>query len=456
MNTHPATPPPSRLSEAAVIPLRTLDPAAPLDDLTWLDDAIGDARVVALGESAHYNREFYDLRHRLLRYLAERHGFSAYAMETGFTEAWRANTWVTTDASATGALGVGGGDRLGEVMASGLSSLMGVWRQLGAHLEWMRRHNATAARPVGFYGIDLGGHNASLLPALDAVLAYLAQADPEHRVDPAVRETAAAFAATSAFAAPAALAAYAQLPPETRNALTAGLAALSARMRGRRLEYARRTGAEEYERALRCLSLAVTLDSGIRDMVSGDLQSVMYERDAEMADTVEWILRRHDRIVVAAHNGHVQRWPGVLPGMDPVTPLGMHLADRLGAGYLVIGATTGTGQMLNSDPAAFQSGALFAPMGPPDPGSLDALLHASHDGPFVTDLRRLSPADAEAVRAAAVQRAGNGPHHSPISALDAYDLVLHLPHVTAADPDEAALAASPEEVREIFSHYKPL
>ncbi|MDF5751227.1 erythromycin esterase family protein [Spongiactinospora sp. TRM90649] len=448
MTTHTPTTP-ARLSDEAVIPLRTLDPAADLndlddlDDLDWLDDAIGDARVVAIGEGAHYNRESYELRHRLLRRLAERHGFSAYAMETGFTEGRRTDAWVR-----------GGDDRLDEIMASGLTSLTGLWRQMGAHLEWMRRHNATADRPVGFYGIDLGGQNASLIPALDAVLAYLPQADPGFRIDPALRETATAFAATSAFAAPATMAVYAQLPAGTKDALTAALAGLAERMKGRRLEYVRRTTAEDYECALRSMRHVLTLDSVIRGMTGGDQQTVLYNRDAEIAGTVEWILRRHERIVLAAHNGHVQRGPATLPGMDPVTPLGMHLADRLGADYLVIGATLGTGHMLNSDAAAFQAGALFAPMEPPRPGSLDALMHASHDGLFATDLRRLSPHDAAAVRDATVQRAGLGEHYSPVRALDAYDVLVHLPHVTGADPDKAALACSPPEVREVFSAYE--
>ncbi|MGH2599384.1 MAG: erythromycin esterase family protein, partial [Dehalococcoidia bacterium] len=65
----------------------SLDPRAPLDDLEPLREVIGDARVVAIGESAHYVREFYLLRHRLLRFLAERRGFAVYALEAPFTEA---------------------------------------------------------------------------------------------------------------------------------------------------------------------------------------------------------------------------------------------------------------------------------------------------------------------------------------------------------------------------------
>lgn len=431
----------ARLSDEAVLPLRTLDPAEALDDLAWLDKAIGEARVVAIGESAHYNGESYRLRHRLLRYLVERHGFSAYAMETGFVEGWLTDGWVR-----------GGAGDAGQVLADGITSLMGLWRPMREHLEWMREHNRTAPRPVGFHGIDLGGSNVSLLPGLDAVLGYLASADPEFHADPAIRQTAAAFAAPSAFAAPAAMAAYAGLPAEARNALTAGLAELAARMTGRRLDYVRRTTAEDYERATHALRLTVTLDAVARDMARGDQPGAMVNRDAAIADTVAWILRREERIVLAAHNGHVQRWPGILPGMAPVTLLGMHLADRLGDDYRVIGMTTGTGQTLNAG-AEFYAGTLFTDLEPPASGTLDALMAASGDGPFAVDLRRLSPADAEAVRAAGEQRFG--PYSCAVSPLDAYDVIVHLPRVTAAEPDPGAIAHSPADVRETFSRWRP-
>ncbi|MDH6110283.1 erythromycin esterase [Kitasatospora sp. MAP12-15] len=433
----------ARLSGEAVMPLRTLDPTEPLDDLEWLDEAIGQARVVAIGESAHYNRECYQLRHRLLRYLVERHGFSAYAMETGFVEGQLVDSWVR-----------GGGEQLGQVMATGTTSLMGLWTQLRAQLEWMREHNRHAAHPIGFYGIDLPGSMVSLLPGLDAVLAYLAQVDPEFQVDPSVRETACAHAAASAFSAPAAITAYGKLAPERRDALTASLAELTARMTGRRLTYLRRTTLDAYERALVSLRVTVALDTFNREMVRGDRQGMMFNRDATIADTVDWILRREDRIVLAAHNGHIQRWPGATPGMAPMTPMGMHLADRLGADYLVIGTTSGTGDILNTG-ADFYTGTLFTDMENPQPGSLDALMAASHDGPFATDLRRLSPADTKAVRAASQQRAGIGTFYSDVSPLDAYDVIVHLPHVTAAEPDPAALAHSPHDVQEVFAHWKP-
>ena len=95
-----------------------------------------------------------------------------------------------------------------------------------------------------------------------------------------------------------------------------------------------------------------------RELSRGNYHGMMLNRDATIADTVEWILRREDRIVLAAHNGHILRCPATLPSMPPVTTMGMHLADRLGKDYLVIGTTSATGQTLNTAPD-FHTGRLF-------------------------------------------------------------------------------------------------
>jgi erythromycin esterase len=42
-----------------------------------------------------------------------------------------------------------------------------------------------------------------------------------------------------------------------------------------------------------------------------------------------------------------------------------------------------------------------------------------------------------------------------VSPLDAYDIIVHLPRVTPAEPDQAALAHAPHEVQAAFSRWKP-
>ncbi|MFI6500077.1 erythromycin esterase family protein [Nonomuraea typhae] len=399
------------------------DAVLPLDDLGWLGEAVGDARVVAIGESSHFTREFYELRLNLLRHL----GIDAYAMESGFPEGW------TTHDRLAGGEGPA---------AQGITSLMGVWTEMRDQLDWMR------ANGTRFYGIDLPGSNCSLTPGVDAVTAYLAEADPDYTVPPAVR-AAAAWSAASPFSAPQALAAYTELEPAQRDALTAGLAGLTARLRARRLDYIERTGADAYSRTLHTLSLTVTLDATVREMAGGGTQHLSI-RDAGIADTIEWILGREQRLVVGAHNMHVQRSPMIMPGMPVSTPMGMHLAERLRDDYVVIGTTSGPGQTLNNGPG-FYSGELFTDLEAPDPDSLDGLMAATHDGPFAVDLRRLSADDAKAVQAAARHRIGAW--YAEVEPLAAFDILVHIPRVTAAHPDEAALAHAPAEVAEVFAAY---
>src|SRR3954453_4330111 len=76
------------------VSLETIDPAAPFDDLEPLAERLATARVIAIGENAHLVSEFYLLRHRLQRFLAERLGFTGYAMETGFSEGLAVDAWV--------------------------------------------------------------------------------------------------------------------------------------------------------------------------------------------------------------------------------------------------------------------------------------------------------------------------------------------------------------------------
>lgn len=242
--------------------------------------------MVAIGESSHCNREYGLLRSRLLRHLVERHGFGAYALESGFGEGRRIDAWVR---------GEGEAGRLDELLATGITSLMGLWTETRAQLEWLRRHNLTAATPVGFHGIDLPGSQSDPLPGLDTVTAYLARAEPGYTVDANLRTAIAEYAASSLLVMPRMLAAYSGLSGERRDAVTAGLADLAARMRALRVDYTRRTGADGYERALRVLDNTIALDAMIREMTRGEPTGIHSGiRDAAMADTLELILEREE------------------------------------------------------------------------------------------------------------------------------------------------------------------
>src|SRR5579872_1464147 len=78
----------------AAVPLDTGGRSTRDRDLEVLKHAAKSARIVALGEAARRVEEFYQLRSRLLRFLVEQMGFTAFAMESGFAEGIKINDYL--------------------------------------------------------------------------------------------------------------------------------------------------------------------------------------------------------------------------------------------------------------------------------------------------------------------------------------------------------------------------
>ena len=74
-----------------VVPLKTTEPTDDFSDLMHLKQFIGDARIVGLGEAAHGGREFFTMKHRLLRFLVKEMGFTLLGFEDGWAESLNAS-----------------------------------------------------------------------------------------------------------------------------------------------------------------------------------------------------------------------------------------------------------------------------------------------------------------------------------------------------------------------------
>ena len=422
-------------------PLTTLDPHAGLDDLGFVQALVGDARVVAIGESTHYTHEFYQLRHRLTRYLIERLGFTAIAFESGFSEAFVTDEWIG-----------GGPGQLAHVQAAGLTYLFGECAEMADMLSWLRGLNAGRARPVRFYGVDLPASCGSLQPALRAVEQYLAEADPVgvSRVT-RLRELAASYVSADPRCdaeTRRALRAYCALPQSERDELTGLLADLTARFDAVELQYRARTGTESYDVARQHLRVARQLDTWLRDNATAATgEHPFFDiniRDASMAQTVGWILGREERLVILAHNQHIQRTPYGLSWLSEsgsasaASSLGHHLADSLGDDYLVLGTTFGTGEVVgveagrpSPDAPIWNIRDVVRQLDPVDQDSVDGLLAAALPTPGVLDLRTLTAADADLLRGPRAMRALDQYIDVPVTA--SFDALVYVPAITLWD-----------------------
>ncbi|GAB7038076.1 hypothetical protein JCM9533A_19260 [Catenuloplanes niger JCM 9533] len=413
-----------------------MDPDPPLDDLEPLRALIGGARVVGIGESAHYVREYQLLRHRLLRFLVERMGFTAYAQESGYSEGRALASWV---AGAPG-----------DFPADALTYRFGNAPETRRTFEWMRAHGA-----VGYTGLDLPGDLASMLPALDGLDAHT---DPGAAGSLAsLRELVTRWAGPHPMPA---FAAYLAMSPADRDAQTVLLADLATRMDALRPLHPHPTTAApvgrdriagpveapsagggdraavpavtgrgrvadsaEWVAARHGLRLAVLLDAQLRAQAraagGATAELAVNARDAAMAETARLLLTRGERLVIGAANSHLTRTPLPAAGIELPT-LGAHLAADLGADFVAIALTTVAGRVLTRRRSATAPEGVEiteADLEPPADGSIEALLAA--DAPVLADVRAL-----DAVRTRVLDT------YQDVPVARAYDLVVCLSTVT--------------------------
>ncbi|AEV85262.1 Erythromycin esterase type II [Actinoplanes sp. SE50] len=417
--------------------LSTLDPDAGLDDLEPLRELVGGARVVGIGESAHNVREYQQVRHRLVRFLVERMGFTDVALESGFSEGLAVGRWIAGahstahddhDAASDVHPDVAVEDRAGaadDVTDRGLTYGFGGTAETRRLIRWLREHHRTG-RNVRFAGLDLPAQLGSLLPAIDGVARYLAEADPAaaQLVD-RIRTYGKAWASPHTLVA---FRAYQAVPPADRDALTILLSELATRMEAMRPLYARRGAGDGFATARHELRLAGLLDQMLRAQVAAvggsGVHAAVNVRDAAMAATARHLLAGGGRLVISAANTHLQRIPISLGGTFEVPVAGGHLAGDLGDDYLSIAVTCGGGRTPTRRPApGTESGVevLTVDLAEPVPGSLEALL--PHDGVRITDLRPLR-GTPEAPR-----RFRNLDGYIELPAADAFDFAVLVPAI---------------------------
>jgi erythromycin esterase-like protein len=145
-----------------LVPLDGADPTLDLQDLAPLADSIGDARVVGLGESTHGTREHFQLKHRLVRYLVEEHGFDIFAIEAGTPEAHRLDAYVL------------GGEGDPRELIAGMYFWTWNTEEVLAMVEWMREHNARSEHKIHFTGFDMQTPDV----AAAEVVAFVERVDP--------------------------------------------------------------------------------------------------------------------------------------------------------------------------------------------------------------------------------------------------------------------------------------
>jgi erythromycin esterase len=341
--------------------------ATPLSasDVAALKNIIGDARVVALSEPAHFAAEPLEFRNRLIESLVRELGFTAVALESGLTESRAVYDFV-----------LGGRGDLDSVVRQGFSWTFDQLPQNAGLVKWLRTYNASRpnSQRVRLYGIDVpgspGNPYASHGPrtGLEAALTFLKGVAPdEGRTFEARLAPFWDFVRFDLRPDNASLRQYRDLTQNRRDALTAAITDLISLFEREEVVYSTRTSARKYQWAYRSALGARAVDSWLREIPVGwrpspgrpwwqsDWVDVAREvRDHAMAETLEWVLAEEEdraRVLVFAHRFHVASAPVLMYSSSPApslhprprSVLGYYLRQRLGPKLVTIGTLVGGG-----------------------------------------------------------------------------------------------------------------
>jgi erythromycin esterase-like protein len=119
----------ARAIKKDMIPLSTVDPSKPLNDLKPLSKLLKGVDVVGIGEATHGTSEFCSMKHRMFRYLVEQQGFTVFGLEASMPDCIPMDDYVLN----------GKGDPKAAVFAQGFWT----WstQEVLDLILWMRQYN---------------------------------------------------------------------------------------------------------------------------------------------------------------------------------------------------------------------------------------------------------------------------------------------------------------------------
>lgn len=416
-----------------------IDAAAGVPPREALEELIGDARIVLIGESSHGTHEFYEARATITKWLIEERGFCAVAAEADWPDAYRVNRYVRArgeDESADEALR--GFERFPAWM----------WRNTVVRdfVDWLRIRNrrySSDQLQAGFYGLDL----YSLHRSMQEVISYLDKVDPKAAArareryacfDHTSADDGQAYGFSAAFGAGPSCESQAieQLVEIQRNALA----------------YARRDGLLAEDELFYAEQNAQTVRNAeeyYRAMFGGRVTSWNL-RDRHMAQTLDALLEHLDRhrdtpsarIVVWAHNSHVGDARATEAWSDGQLTLGQLVRQRYGDQARLVGFTTYAGTVT----AASEWGGIAERkrVRPALNGSIEELLHETGRKSFLISAD-LSPEAAEPLSVVRLGRAigviyrpetERQSHYFHVRPADQFDAMIHIDKTRALEPLE--------------------
>ena len=131
------------------------------DDFTFFKEAIGNSKIVALGESTHGTSEFFTLKHKILQYAVVALGFRVFALEDHFIAGEEINKFIKTGEGT---------------LKSATKNLFDTWnrKEIMNMILWMKKYNTNHPHDmISFIGVDI----QEVTRPIDSLIVFLKKHD---------------------------------------------------------------------------------------------------------------------------------------------------------------------------------------------------------------------------------------------------------------------------------------
>jgi len=334
------------VSESA-IPINALETGRDFSDISRVSKIIGSAQIVGLGEATHGSREIFQLKERIVEYLATQKGFSVLAIEANMPDVQRINEFILD------------GDGDPKELLKGLYWAWSTQEALDLIL-WMRELNQSGKGRVELAGFDMQNPDR----AMDIVKHFVQKQEPTY-FGHVQQVYAAVQTVRSSRSSPPPAVDLKQLTQDCDGIF-------------RHLDKSR---VRSDNRQLSELRWATQMARLVRQYVQ--MRTGRKSRDESMAENVTWLAGRSPdtKLALWAHNGHVT-YDG-----NSYKSMGSYLKKIFGHRLVTFGSIFNGGSFRASDGG---KGTREFSIGPAPNGSLDCALASAGIPLFALDLRTLT------------------------------------------------------------------
>ncbi len=345
-------------------PLSSTAPDSPIDDLDPLA-RVAMAQIVGMGEATHGTREFFELKHKIFRWLVETRNFRVFAMESDIAEAVYIDHYVQT----------GEGD-LEQIMIDRMHYWPWYTEEVRNLIQWMADYNAANPdeEPLRYIGVDC--QTVGLQP--DLIIAHVEEGSPDllDMTEAAVTPLRVSMAGAWTL--------YAEMSDDEYNSIRDDLLALRASFEDHQAALIAGSSQRDFRMLMYLTKSLIDSHQAMFGVYNAAEPVDNWQfRERCMADNVqliEWLEDEPDvRIALWAHNAHVA---AVTAGAWK--SMGGNLRLDLGNAYSAIGFSFAHGEFMAQLPGVGVIEHSIA--APPLAGSLNELFHAADVDQFILDV----------------------------------------------------------------------